>query len=271
MRKVTAAILTWLALATAAPSIARTPAEIVLTGTRNASAELTLHRAVRLECCDYYSGIVDGRMTFRVTGLDVETAGSYAGFVIERAQDGRVMKGALRVPAMDLDEGRLPMFVEWGRANRLPPGEYRIHLLTDGRSVVRVAAPGLAGDVRLSPKAPSDVSGQLVTLATAAGPRSVQERVALDVSRGATVVLASKTEGELAQAHLLAHCVTAPGGQCSAEHDYEPWVSPASGGGGGTKIDVLRGTLPPGTHEAVFTAGSAGAPRGTYGFVLVLG
>ncbi|HEX2195429.1 MAG TPA: hypothetical protein VHJ76_00765 [Actinomycetota bacterium] len=180
------------------------------------------------------------------------------------------MKAAVRIPPMDLAGGRVPTFTSWGRAARLPAGDYRIHLLTDGPSTVRIAARGLGRDLVLEPSEPSAASARLVTLATESGVQGVQERVAVEVARGGTVVLASKTEGELAQAHLLAHCLTEPGGQCSDVEDYDVWTSPASGGGGGANTEVLD-RVPAGAYDAVFTAGSAGVPRGTYGFVLVFG
>lgn len=248
----------------------RAPGEIVLTGDSSVSAEMRLEHPVRLRCCVLFGDDSGGRMVFRIIGMEVETSGTFAGFAIERVRDGRIMKGAVRVPAMDLDDGTVPAHASFGRARRLPPGDYRIHLLTDGPSTVRIEAEGAPDDLRLTRPRPSSVSASLVTLATESGPQKVQDRVPIEVRAGATVVLMSKTEGDYAQAHYFGHCLTAPGGQCSSQGDYEYWVSPSSGGGGGVKADPVEG-LDPGRYDAVFTAGSAGLPQGSYGFVLVVG
>lgn len=268
--KILATVLVTGLLAVSAPAAARPTGEILLRGDRSASVEIRLERTVRLECCRFVEQTVDGQTSFRISGFDVSTEGTYAGFAIERARDGRIMKGAVRIPPMDLEEGRMPTFVSFGRASRLPAGKYRLHLLADGPSTVRVTAAGLGRTLDLVPSGRSHVSAELTALATTGGPQQAQARVPVEVGKGATVLLASKTEGEYAQAHYLGQCLVEPGGQCSQD-DYETWASPASGGGGGTTVDSFVGTVEPGTYEAVFVAGSLGAPQGSYGFVLVLG
>lgn len=250
----------------------RAPRELVLRGDRSASVDVTLRRPVRLTCCRPVEQTVDGQASFRVAGLSVETEGTYAGFAIERVRDGRMMRGAVRIPSMDLEEGRIPTYVSFGRKPRLRPGRYRIHLLTDGPSVVRVEGAGLTRSLELAPAGPTKVAAELVTLATTTGLEQAQARVPVEVTKGATVLLAVKTEGDYAQAHYLGQCIVQPGAQCSEEEHYDTWASPASGGGGGTKLDMFeRGAIEPGSYEAVFVAGSIGAPQGAYGFVLVLG
>lgn len=273
MRRLAVAVAAVLLLG-AAPAGAgdRPRGEFVLRGDRSASVDVTLRRPVRLTCCRPVEQMVDGQASLRVAGFSVETEGTYAGFAVERVRDGRMMRGAVRIPSMDLEDGRMPTYVSFGRDSRLRPGRYRIHLLTDGPSVVRIEAAGLARSMALAPERPTKVAAELVTMATTGGPEQAQARVPVDVTKRSTVLLASKTEGDYAQAHYLGQCIVEPGGQCSEEEHYDTWVSPASGGGGGNKLDMFeRGTFEPGSYEAVFIAGSIGAPQGAYGFVLVLG
>lgn len=251
----------------AAPVAGKPPAgEMVLRGDSSASVEVRLAQPADVFCCRMVFEEVDGRSYFRIAGFEVETEGTFAGFAIERPSDGRILRGAVRLPAMDLDDGIVPGFASFGRTRRLPAGRYRIHLLTDGPSTVRFTVPGLRRDVHLRPEGASDVTASLVELT----PEDVQERVPVEVPGDALVVLVSKTEGDFTQGHYLSHCLAAPGAPCTSSEDYEVWTSPGSGGGGGTRVDSLYDP-PTGSLDAVFTSRSLGVPAGTYGFVLVLG
>ena len=254
------------------PAHAASPApdEIVLTGDRSTSFEMRLEQPVRLRCCHLFGDDSGGQMNFRIVGMEVETSGTFAGFAIERVRDGRIMKGAVHIPPMDIDDGTVPTHGSFGRAQRLLPGRYRIHLLTDGQSTVRIEARGAPAGLRLMRPAASRVAASLVTLATEAGPQKVQERVPVEVGPSSTVLLVSKTEGDYAQAHYFGHCLAAPGGHCSDPSSYEYWLSPGSGAGGGSKSDPFE-RVEPGRYDAVFTTGSAGLSQGAYGFVLVFG
>jgi hypothetical protein len=268
--KVLATVLSLSLLLCAGAPVEAAPArgQIVLKGDRNTSIEVTLPREIRLTCCEFKGVTKDGVTFFKVSGFQVESQGTYSGFAIERVSDGRVMKGAVWVPDLDLDEGRVPTVISFGRATVLQRGRYRIHLLTDGPSTVRITANGLERPLLLRPEESSSVNAEVIPLLTEDGSGPVQARVSIETSTRSTVLLATKTEAELGQAHLLSQCLTEPGGHCTDPSDTEPWVSPASGGGGGTQIDVIS-DQPSGTHEAVFTAVSAGLRQGSYGFVLV--
>ena len=241
--------------------------EFVLSGDRNSFVEVRLREPVRLTCCDFEREPIDSEAYFRISGLDVATRGSYSGFAIERVRDGRIMKGAVRVPQMDLEKGAIPTVISFGRTERLEAGRYRFHLLTDGPSTVRVEARGLVTDVHLRPSKATPVDAEIVDLTDQPGSFV---RVPIEVPARSTVLLATKTEGDSAQAHYLSQCLSSDGGPCSDLASYEAWASPASGGGGGTRMEAFEGTVPPGGYDAVFGAGSAGIPEGSFGFVLVL-
>lgn len=253
----------------AAGSARPAPYELVLDGSRSASVVISLQRPVKLTCCEMRGEERDGTMHFGIEGFSAETRGTYAGFAIERLSDGRMMKIAVHVPHLDLGQGLVPTVISFGRATRLASGRYRIHLLTDGRSTVRVAAPGLPKTMYLNPSQPSKVTSELVELTTPAGVPSLQSRVPIEVAKSSVVLLAVMTEGELTQAHYLSQCVTAPGDVCKQASQHEPWVTAGSGGGGGALMDAHVGTLPAGSHEAVFSAVSVGTSVASYGFVLV--
>lgn len=243
--------------------------ELVLDGSRSASVVVSLPRPVKLTCCEMRGEERDGSMHFGIEGFSAETRGSYVGFAIERISDGRIMKIAVRVPQLDLGQGLVPTVISFSRVTKLAPGRYRIHLLTDGRSTVRVAAPGLPKTTYLNPSQPSNVTAELVELTTPAGLPSLQSRVPIEVAKSSVVLLAVMTEGELTQAHYLSQCVTAPGDVCKQASQHEPWVTAGSGGGGGALMDAHVGTLPAGSYDAVFSAASVGASTASYGFVLV--
>lgn len=266
------AIAILLAAAPATPVEAGRPTEIVLNGKRSGFAQIRVGQRVGLECCGLEPVTQNGQTRLRTTGFTARTTGTYAGFVIERVADGRIMKMAVRVPALDLRVGRVPTFISFGRFNDLPRGRYRVHLLTDGRATVRIVADGLSSDVFLQPNRRSPVSATLIPLAEGTTDRTVQARVPVHVGRTSMVGLATKTEGDTAQAHYLSQCLTEPGGVCTDEEDYDVGVSPGSGGGGRTMIRVHpAGTLPHGPYDAVFSAGSVGLQEPAYGFVLVFG
>lgn len=261
-------ILVSLLLAGLLPGIgaARTRStEIVLSGRRSASVTFTLHEPVRLACCDYEAGSTPGEV--RVVGMSTRTTGTYAGFAIERVRDGRMIKLAVHVPPLDLDDGKFPTVIMFGRARQLPEGRYRIHLLTDGRSTVRIEARGLPRDLVLEPRRQTGAFSELVEL----GADSLQKRVPLEIRRGVTVLQATKTQGENTQAHYLSQCVAPAGSACAGAEDHEPWITPGSARGGGTMMQAYVGDLQPGEYDAIFSAASVGTSSSSVGFVLMFG
>ncbi|HEX2195430.1 MAG TPA: hypothetical protein VHJ76_00770 [Actinomycetota bacterium] len=90
MRSVAVALAAALVLA-ASPAVGASPApsEIVLSGEKSAHIEVRLHRPVELACCRYVEAKQGGQALFRISGFEVATTGTYAGFASSgRATDG---------------------------------------------------------------------------------------------------------------------------------------------------------------------------------------
>lgn len=153
MRRPFATLLLAASLATPAGAAPATAQEVVLTGSRSAHVEVTM------------PGRFKPRLgVFGADGVTVTTRGTYAGVWFESVTTpARLSQGAVVVPAIGDD---LP--VGWGGSDRddfsLPAGRYRVHLLTDGASTVRVRVDGLSRGLRLVPRAPSDVRAKTVTV-----------------------------------------------------------------------------------------------------------
>lgn len=243
--------------------------QLVLRGSHSASVEVYFGSAIELACCGIDSEVRNRQMRFFTTGFDVSTDGTYGGFLIERVRDDRIMKAAVRIPEMDLSGAGVPTFVEFGKAKTLSAGHYRIHLLTDGQSTVRIEMNGLPRSTTYLPSKPSPVSAQLHRMIEQPGPPAAHIRDALRIQPSSTVAIAIHTEADLGQAHVTSQCVVLPGEWCG-EDDQDAFITPASGASGMSNIKVYpKSSFEAGNYEAVFTVASAGVVRSAHGFLLV--
>ncbi|HEV2889989.1 MAG TPA: hypothetical protein VGX28_06400 [Frankiaceae bacterium] len=257
MRRALAALLLLLALspagAQAAPPTLR---EIVLTGSRSASVEMTFP--------DRFSphlGIA------HPDGVAATTRGTYAGVWFENVRDARWSQGRVVVPAMG---DALP--IAWGGSDRedfsLPAGRYRVHLVADGPSTVRVRVGGLARTTRLSPTRPSDVRGRLVKVT------AVTADIPVLVKPTTTTVMAASTQNEPSLGAAISMCLD-EGRElpCEAGQGFGMTVAffaPGLWSRTMATYIVYPGTVASGEHTARYKVAS-GTPTATlYAFALSL-
>jgi hypothetical protein len=266
-----AAVLALLALAApaahAAPPSQRGPQAhlLVVRGTRSATADVTFRTRIRAHTDLFVPG----------NPVTVTTKGTYAGVWLESLATPVLGTGMVVVPAYT---GEDP--IAWGSWDRedqsLPAGRYRVHLVTDGQSEVRLPVDGLTRDLVVRPARPSSDSGRLVRRQAVPGADAPADRTVVPVKFGAhtVVALASGGAGDVVSVWQSEICV----------HDVTPEQPCAVGGGqGGGSQSVSTGgmsgwgasffypgDLTPGVHDAEFTDVAVTVPKGYWAFALTV-
>jgi hypothetical protein len=119
------------------------PRALTVRGMTNAYAEVSFAHAVRFETA------ASAAMRPRY-----DAKGTYAGAYIEPVRGDGPVAGTMLLRAMPgLSEVPFPV----AREAWLPPGRYRVHLLGDAATVVKIWAHGLRRDTTVTTKAPSGV------------------------------------------------------------------------------------------------------------------
>lgn len=201
----------------------------------------------------------------------VSTSGTFAGVWLDRI-GGDEATGAVEMAGLPAWSG---MPIGLGGTGWLPAGSYRVYLLADGPTTVRINADGLR-DTTLTPERRADVKGRLVRR-TAAGLDAPADRTTVPVNvRGGTLtVLASSqaSTGVAGDQRICLHPPGEPGRPCE--------LGGGSGGGFtvfgapgefgiGSAVVFYPGTSKAGEHVAEFVDVSAGAPGGMYAFALTV-
>ncbi|HVL64478.1 MAG TPA: hypothetical protein VM573_04830 [Actinomycetota bacterium] len=236
-------------------------------GSAPATFPLTLERPVRIRCC----GVIERKGRFEQSGFSVESNGTYAGFALE-SPEGRLVVGGIRIPAMDLNDRQFPTVAVLADGGRIPAGEYRLHLLTDGHSRLRIDVLG-DRDRRLAPTRPTWTEGRLLPLLPPQGSPAAHGREATRLRAGAYAVLATHAEGLAFQATYLEHCLVPSDSICAGSQDgsSELYRCPfdACTESGGTLVTIFdRDHFGVGEMDAVFTTAGTGATLAAHGFVL---
>lgn len=257
MRRTFATLLLLATLAPAAPPAAAAPAagrEVVLSGSRSASVEVR-----------FASRFKPHLGVFGYPGISAATRGTYAGVLFENLGKRMLSQGGVVVPVMG-DE----MPIGWGGSDRddfsLPAGRYRVHLLTDGQSTVRVRVDGIARSMRLAPRRPTAVRARLVSV------DAVRAEVPVLVRPTTTTVLVAYAKIEPSAGNAVSVCLD-EGRELPCE----------AGGGSGMKVAFLApgvwsksqaaiffypGWASNGEHVARYTMAAAGGAPALYAFAL---
>lgn len=258
MRRTLATLLLALAAVPIVPAGAAPAAHVVLTGSRSASFETTFPTRFRPDV-----GIADADADLAVT-----TRGTFAGVYFERLGGTRLGIGAVVVPAMRGITGDTP--AAWGASDTpsftLPAGRYRVHLLTDGASTVRVRVEGLARDVVATPRTPSRVTGTLHRVGAA------RVTIPVTVRPTTTTMLVGSTDADYGVANAVSICLD-EGRELPCETGNGLGMKTAFLGVGSrastmTWMTAYPGDVPSGEHTASYTIASAGVPRGLHAFAL---
>ena len=252
------------------------PATIELRGSKSAHVDVRFDEPTKITCCtDPKSS--DGKPS--VPPLTVRTRGTYAGYVVDRLSDGKIVAGAIRVPVMDFADTdstyRLPLLV-LVKSSRHPlaPGSYRIHLVTDGPSTVRFRVDGLEEDAIYRPKSPTPVKSFFKTPTLGAGEPVSHHRTPVNVDKNTLVIVASLLVADQSQSSYLEHCVVQIVEPCQSRRDHSAQItiSPVFNIWSLSRIySVYRpGHFEPGEWQAQFSAASLGSVRVAQTFVLTL-
>lgn len=258
MRRTFSTLLLLATLAPVAPAAAAaTSREIVLTGSRSAWVEVTFAHRFKPHVG------VWGR-----PGLRVATRGTYAGVWFENLKSDVASQGGVVLPAAGED-----MPVGWGGSDRedftLPAGRYRVHLLADGESTVRVLVDGIARSLRLAPRRASEVRSRLVSV------DMVRAEIPVVVRPTTTTVLVGFTHSEPSVGSAMDICLdegdTLP---CEAGRGHgmsTAFLAPGVWSKMMTAIFVYPGWVSSGEHTASYTIATVGVTKRTlYAFALSL-
>lgn len=233
-----------------------------LRGNSSASTLLTLKDKVRLECC---RNRIDPNKGAYIQGMTATTTGTYVGFVIERVGHNVPLVGAVRVPQFDLGKLALTL-MPLGTERTLPPGKYRIHLLTDGEATVRIAMTGLSHDLVRKPRGPSPVEGGIVDIGHAG---SGYATIPVSIAPRTTLAMAAYIRTDLSVAHALSACVGRLTDLCQTRSDRGRVVIWRGVSEAFMQQVYGPGELPvKGATDVSFTAASVGAAQVLQGFAL---
>jgi len=259
-------LITLLVGLTGLPAASARPVEVmVLRGDRSATVDVVLRRTTTFEA----GGFEPAR------SMSARVGGTFAGFVIQR-MDGSIAFGGVVVAGFTVDREPVPMvFGEGFESVRLPAGRYRVMLLANGRTEVRVPARGLGRAVILAPRRRADVRGELVRQTLPAGAPVSQVRVPMTVGRASTVMLATTQSYAAGAASVDDVCLARPGTTCATGS-----VSGGTGviiGGGTGRLGTVQalffypGQTPALSYDAVFASTGAGVAERLAAFALRIG
>lgn len=196
--------------ALAAPPVTAAPLDdpaIVVTGTRSA--------------------YVDFRLTRKVTPdpslMTVTTDGTYAGYVITEKQGEMIalVGGGLVIPRFVEEAEKasdFPFDPMTMSGETLDPGVYRMRLITDGTTTVRIPAQGLKRDLVLRPDRPAaEQTAELDDLGS--GPGELEGRTSIRRSRNTLTLAAVLSVVENHQGSTIEQCLKR---RAEAEDECDP-------------------------------------------------
>jgi hypothetical protein len=237
-----------------------TSGTVVLRGSRHGAVTLVISR---------YTTLSTGNPLKGEAGATVTKAGKYAGYVLTDSS-GRLRAGAMRVDHIGFDARpvAVPMTAP---STVLEPGRYRLTLVADGTSEVRIPASGITGSLVLNAAETAKVTAELRSLGTAA---TTLTRKAVTIAASTTTYVAVKQAYTGAGATQRT-CVAARGAFCETTTGTRDRLTTAQSGAGTGETwstDTLApGYYAPGGYDAIWQASTAGLSKGAWGFALSVG
>lgn len=155
---------------------------LTLRGSGTASVEVRFTAAVTVHMSDDETARTAPRVT---------TSGTYAGAWIEPADRSENGTGFYRVPAFDSRDGVPFVMGMDAKPVRLAAGRYRVFLVTDGRSEVRVQVDGLPRDLKLTPRHAELSYARLADVRAKRAEMAGQRTLTFRVNDGSRTMLAA--------------------------------------------------------------------------------
>jgi hypothetical protein len=259
------------ALALVAPANAAPPG-----GSRGPQAHVLIVRGAKSATVDVtFKTRIKPHADFFVPGNQptATTKGTYAAVWLQNLSKPMLGAGTAFVPAIAGDEG-----IGWGSADRedmsLPAGRYRVRLVTDGASEIRLPIDGLARDLVVRPTGRSTDAGRLVHRGPVPGVDAPVDRTVIPVSLRSTTLtlLASGTPSDPAVAGHGEICLRDTGQQtpCMVAGGAGGGYDSIGGSGSWQAAFFYPGDATPGEHDAEFTDVVAGVSHGFTAFAMTI-
>jgi hypothetical protein len=184
----------------------------------------------------------------KATAPRVTTRGAYAGVWIEpvgRPNDGT---GFFTLPATDTPDGERHVMGFDAKPKRFGPGRYRVHLVTDGRSELRIQADGLPYGLTLAPRHRVPSWGRVVDVRTTPADVAGEETLSFRVRKGSRTMLGAWIDAPGSVSMTSTICLTQPGSPVPCPLSSRGWSNAAGDGRRGWAAEWWHfgvGTLPP--------------------------
>jgi hypothetical protein len=195
------------------------------------------------------------------TAPDVTTRGTYAGVWIERIGEPNDSAGFFTLPATDTPGHERHVMGFDAHGTRFEPGRYRVSLVTDGASEVRVKVDGLPRGLTLTPRRAVASWGRVVDVRTTPADSAGEKTLSFRVRKGSRTMLGAWLDAPDAVSMTSSICLSQPGSAVPCPLNGRGW-SHGAGEGGGWAAEWWHfgvGTLPPtGEQEVQYVQSAPG-------------
>lgn len=226
---------------------------ITLAGSRSFWVPLDLSRATRWNAI--------------ATSVTLRGAAPFGGYYLATANGGPA-SGAISAKALNFTF--LPFTLPTPLVSQvtvLRAGHYRLYLLANGPTRVRIPVAGLVRSVTFAHGYPGEVSGFSYSTSLHSIVPISYRATKIWVSPGVFVFVASHQEERMGQLTYVNTCIQSQPRPC-IQHS-EPYVSIGAAASGGTAArSYAANSLPPGPYYAVTQGAGAGTLTKAMGFVL---
>jgi len=267
LRALLGGLLLVLGLAPMAAEAAPPQGMLVVRGSSSASVDVTIKSTFVA-----HMGVFES--TF--TAPRVTTRGTYAGVWIEPIGEPHEATGFYTIPATDTPQGKRHVMGFDAYAKRFGPGRYRIHLVTDGASEVRVRVDGLPRGLTLTPRRAVPSWGRVVDVRTTPADHAGEKYLSFRVRQGSRTTVGAWIDAPDALSTTSSICLTHEGSSVPCPVNGRGW-SHGTGKGGGWAAEWWHfgaGALPPsGEQEVQYIQSAPGvtAPVEMLAFAITFG
>lgn len=240
---------------------------LVVRGSASASVDITVKSTFVVHMGVFESAFTAPRVT---------TTGTYAGVWIEPIGEPNDGTGFYTIPATDTPQGKRHVMGFDAYAKRFAPGRYRVYLVTDGRTELRIQADGLARGLTLTPRRPVKSWGRVVDVRTSRAEHVGEKTLSFRTYQGARTTVGAWIDAPDAVSTTSHICLPEPGSPVPCAVAGRAW-SQSAGPGDGWAAEWWHfgvGSLPPtGEQEVQYvqTAPGATPPDDMLAFAITFG